>query len=121
MAQNTARQIMADPVSQPVHTKKNKSEQQSKKAFYLKIEKIMVVLISAWVSVLACFVVASAISLNSSQVDLQKVSSQISAIQSKNANTKQEVGELTSRSRLDAFAKRAGLSMNEQNTRNVSK
>lgn len=121
MAQNTARQITSDPISQPLHTKQKNSERRSKNVFYLKIEKIMVVLISVWISILACLVIASAINLNSSQVDLQKVNTRISNMQSKNANTKQEVGELTSRSRLDAVAKKAGLSMNEQNTRNVSK
>lgn len=121
MAQNTAKQILTDPVSQPIHKKQGKTQQQSKKAQYLKVERFMVVLISVWISILACLVVASAINLNSTQVHLQKVNAQISSVQSKNANTKQEVGELTSRSRLDSVAKKAGLSMNEQNTRNVSR
>lgn len=121
MAQSTARQIFTEPASPEVHKTRKKAERQSKQATYLKTEKIMVVLIAAWISVLACFVIASTINLNSAQVELQKVNTSITAIQSKNANTKQEVGELTSRSRLDAFAKKAGLSMKEQNTRNVSK
>lgn len=121
MAQSTARQIMTEPAQQRIHKTPEKQQRQIKQSAYLKIEKIMLVLIATWISVLACFVIASAINLNSAQVGLQKVNSQIASVQSKNSNTKQEVGELTSRTRLDAFAKKVGLSMNEQNTRNVSK
>ncbi len=121
MAENTARKIITEPIPRPLHTTREQPKRQPKKGYYLKTEKFMVVLISAWVSILACLVVASAITLNSSQVNLQHINAEISSVHAKNANTKQEVGELTSRSRLDAVAKSAGLSMNEQNTRNVSK
>ncbi|GBG93951.1 cell division protein FtsL [Ligilactobacillus salitolerans] len=121
MASNTAKQLSAQPLQRPIHNPERQPKKQSQKRTYLKIEKTMVVLISAWVSILACLVIASAINLNSSQVHLQKINGQITNMQAKNSNTKQEVGELTSRSRLDAVAKKAGLSMNEQNTRNVSK
>ena len=53
MAQSTARQIFTEPASPEVHKTREKAERQSKQATYLKTEKIMVVLIAAWIRVRA--------------------------------------------------------------------
>ena len=42
-------------------------------------------------------------------------------VHARNSDLKQEIGELTSSDRLDAFAQKNGLTLNENNIRNVSK
>ena len=74
-----------------------------------------------WVAALGCFTIASSTNVNSAQTRLQDITSEITSISNKNSNIKQEVSELSSRSRLTGIAKKDGLSLNEQNTRNVTK
>ena len=47
--------------------------------------------------------------------------SKITKIQGSNTNMKQEISELSSKSRLSKIAKDSGLKMNTKNTRNVTK
>ena len=54
-------------------------------------------------------------------MQLQKVTQNVSQINNSNESKKQEISELSSRSRLDKIAKKAGLTIDEQKVRNVTK
>ena len=59
--------------------------------------------------------------ITNAQLNLQDTTSKITKIQGSNTNMKQEISELSSKSRLSKIAKDSGLKMNTKNTRNVTK
>lgn len=66
-------------------------------------------------------VISSKVNLSSTQYKLQNINQKIVEIQNDNVNTRQEVSELSNKSRLMKFTQDAGLSMNDNSIRNVSK
>ncbi|EAK3904332.1 cell division protein FtsL, partial [Campylobacter jejuni] len=49
------------------------------------------------------------------------INQKVSTLQTSNANMKEEISELSSRTRLMEIAKDVGLQMNDKNIRNVTK
>lgn len=88
---------------------------------YKRRERLVFGAAMAWTTILGCFTIASSTSVNIAQNKLQNITTEISSLTSKNSNIKQEVSELSSRARLSGIAKKDNLSLNEQNTRNVTK
>ena len=84
-------------------------------------ERLAVCVLLGWAALLGCVTISSSIHVNTAQSDLQAVTTQVTKLNSKNSNIRQEISELSSRSRLMGIAKKNGLSLNEQNTRNVTK
>lgn len=84
-------------------------------------ERLAICISLGWVALLGCITISSSIHVNTAQSDLQAVTTQVTKLNSKNSNIRQEISELSSRSRLMGIAKKDGLSLNEQNTRNVTK
>ena len=66
-------------------------------------------------------VVKSTVALTNAQHELQTIRKQQTKLQVQNTNAKQEISELSSRSRLSKIAASAGLKLNESSTRNVTK
>lgn len=75
------------------------------------------------VIVVACLigVVASSVSVNTANRNLAVMQNKVENINNKNSNLKQEINELTSHGRLQKIANKYGLSLSNQNIRNVSK
>ncbi|KRL04674.1 cell division protein FtsL [Liquorilactobacillus oeni] len=123
MAQNTARQMQAQPQIEhnprPIHTKK--PELQTGRVPFSRLEILGISIASIIVMILMISVISSKITLSKAQYNLQQVSQGIVNLQNKNVDTKQEVSELSSRNRLMQVAQNNGLKMNDQNIRNVSK
>ncbi|PEG97078.1 cell division protein FtsL [Lactobacillus sp. UMNPBX9] len=75
----------------------------------------------AWIGVMTTMVISANVKLTNAQLNLQDTTSKITKIQGSNTNMKQEISELSSKSRLSKIAKDSGLKMNTKNTRNVTK
>lgn len=75
------------------------------------------------VMVVACLigVVASSVSVNTANRNLAMMQNKVENINNKNSNLKQEINELTSHGRLQKIANKYGLTLTNQNIRNVSK
>lgn len=84
-------------------------------------ERVAVCVSLGWAALLGCVTISSSIHVNTAQSNLQTVTAQVTKLNSKNSNIRQEISELSSRSRLMGIAKKDGLSLNEQDTRNVTK
>lgn len=66
-------------------------------------------------------VVASSVSVSKANRNLAVVQTKVENVNNKNSNLKQEINELTSHNRLQKIANKYGLSLSNQNIRNVSK
>ncbi|MDN2452500.1 cell division protein FtsL [Lactobacillus sp. UCMA15818] len=124
MAQNTARQLETTlPKRQeqtaPIHKKQSKVK--STRVPFSGFEIMSAILLSLLFMGMMIFVVSSKVSLSSTQYKLQNVNQKIVEIQNDNVNTKQEVSELSNKSRLMKVAQDAGLTINDNSIRNVSK
>ncbi|MCM0598478.1 cell division protein FtsL [Periweissella fabalis] len=73
--------------------------------------------------VLGCLIgmVASSGAVSTANRDLAIAQNKVDSIGNKNSNLKQEINELTSHNRLQKIANHYGLSLSNQNIRNVSK
>ncbi|MBZ2404673.1 cell division protein FtsL [Liquorilactobacillus hordei] len=123
MAQNTARQLETVPKRQeqatPIH--KASPKVKSTRVPFSGFEIMSVTLLSLLFMGMMILVISSKVNLSSTQYKLQNINQKIVEIQNDNVNTKQEVSELSNKSRLMKFAQDAGLSMNDNSIRNVSK
>lgn len=84
-------------------------------------ERIALCALLGWTACLGCITISSSIRVNNAQSNLQAVTAQVTKLNNRNSNIRQEISELSSRSRLMRIAKKDGLSLNEQSTRNVTK
>lgn len=84
-------------------------------------ERVALCAMLGWAAFLGCITISSSIRVNNAQSDLQAVTNQATKLSNRNSNIRQEISELSSRSRLMSIAKKDGLSLNEQSTRNVTK
>ncbi|EJE99101.1 cell division protein FtsL [Liquorilactobacillus mali] len=123
MAQSTARQLEAIPKKQeqtaPIH--KTLPKVRSTRVPFSGFEIMSAALLSLLFMGMMILVISSKVNLSSTQYELQNVNQKIVEIQNDNVNTKQEVSELSNKSRLMKVAQDAGLTMNDNSIRNVSK
>lgn len=119
MQQNTARKISPLKGKRVLHNQND--EIQIHRNTYKRREVTAVFAAITWFLVLAIFVVASNVKVSVSQNRLQNVTEQVNRLNTSNSNSKQEISELSSRSRLESIAKHSGLAMNSKNVRNVTK
>ena len=66
-------------------------------------------------------VIWSNTAVTKTQATIQDINQKVSTLQTSNANMKEEISELSSRTRLMGIAKDVGLQMNDKNIRNVTK
>ena len=71
--------------------------------------------------VMSCLVIWSNTAVTKTQATIQDINQKVSTLQTSNANMKEEISELSSRTRLMEIAKDVGLQMNDKNIRNVTK
>ncbi|MFB9769436.1 cell division protein FtsL [Lactiplantibacillus modestisalitolerans] len=88
---------------------------------FSKFEKCLCVGLSLIVFSLALMLVSTNIAIGNSQNRLQTVQTKVTKVEASNTSAKQEISELSSRSRLNKVAKKYGLSLNNGNIRNVYK
>lgn len=88
---------------------------------YIRRERRALVGLGALIMGLSCLVIWSNTTVTKAQAKIQKIDQQVSTLQTSNANMKEEISELSSRSRLMQVAKDVGLKMNDKNIRNVTK
>lgn len=84
-------------------------------------EKVSFALAGVWMFLLTLGVVATNINQTHAEFNYQTVTDQVTKVQTRNANLKEEIGTLGSRTRLMGIAKQNGLTMNKKNVRNVVK
>lgn len=88
---------------------------------YIKKTRALIIKTALCLAFLAIVVVTFNARLATAQLQLQEITQNISQINNSNESKKQEISELSSRSRLNKIAKEAGLTMDEQKIRNVTK
>ncbi|GAJ25311.1 cell division protein FtsL [Liquorilactobacillus sucicola DSM 21376 = JCM 15457] len=121
MPQNAARKIAVQPAKKTAPIHNPQPERKTKHVPISRLEVAVITVASVITMFLMVSVVSSKIALSKAQYNLQSINQRITSVQNKNVDKKQEVSELSSRSRLMEVAKKVGLTMNEQNIRNVNK
>lgn len=123
MARSAAKKIEVTP--QVSQEKKNITTSPnlgvSTPKHYIRRERRALVGLGALIMGLSCLVIWSNTTVTKAQAKIQKIDQQVSTLQMSNANMKEEISELSSRSRLMQVAKDVGLKMNDKNIRNVTK
>lgn len=123
MARSAARKIEVTPQisreKQNILTSPSLGVNTSKR--YIRRERRALVGLGALIMGLSCLVIWSNTTVTKAQAKIQKIDQQVSTLQTSNANMKEEISELSSRSRLMQVAKDVGLKMNDKNIRNVTK
>lgn len=116
MPQSTARQLNTYAGSQHIHKSTTKE-----KSPYLKKELKIFIATLTWMVVLGIIVIGTTIKLSVAQQSYQQTVNELSVMVTNNNNAKQEISELGSQDRLSEIAKKAGLTLNEKNMRNILK
>lgn len=88
---------------------------------YFKQERNAAIALGVLLVVMSCLVIWSNTTVTKTQATIQDINQKVSALQTSNANMKEEISELSSRTRLMEIAKDVGLQMNDKNIRNVTK
>lgn len=122
MAQ-AARKLEAPQVTQT----KTKLDQQPQnitgqlRKMYFKQERNAAIALGVLLVIMSCLVIWSNTAVTKTQATIQDINQKVSTLQTSNANMKEEISELSSRTRLMEIAKDVGLQMNDKNIRNVTK
>ncbi|MBD5430050.1 cell division protein FtsL [Lactobacillus sp.] len=104
-----------------------KTEQQPQQKIVLNAGKVpisrlekFIIVVGSLLSLGMMFLLVSAtVAQTSAQHDLANIEQKISSKQSSNTDLRQEIGEMTSTSRMNKIARQEGLSSIENNLRNV--
>ncbi len=88
---------------------------------YFKQERNAAIALGVLLVVMSCLVIWSNTAVTKTQATIQDINQKVSTLQTSNANMKEEISELSSRTRLMGIAKDVGLQMNDKNIRNVTK
>lgn len=117
----SAAQVQPEPKTTPVSAPKTDPLPLNRKVPFSLFERIAVVVGSVVVACLMAALVSSKIALGANQNKVQSIDEHISTVSAHNTDLKQEISSLNSSDRLQAFAKKVGLTFNEQSVRNISK
>ncbi|MEJ6400802.1 cell division protein FtsL [Nicoliella lavandulae] len=99
----------------------SRSPKSHKKFKLTKVEKLLYSFFLVTILLLTLFTIAAKNGFSASQQDLQDVNQNVEKIHNDNGNLKQEISELQSSSRLQSIAQKNGLSLSNNNIRNVRK
>lgn len=88
---------------------------------YFKQERNAAIALGVLLVIMSCLVIWSNTAVTKTQATIQDINQKVSTLQTSNANMKEEISELSSRTRLMGIAKDVGLQMNDKNIRNVTK
>ncbi len=117
----TPQPFQATPDEQPLHKAATRTVKLPKYLATSKFEKCLLLVCSLMVVTMMVWLVSLKIGVSSAQQRLQDVNTQITNLQTKNTNKRQEINELSNRSRLEKIANKDGLSLSNNQIRNVNK
>lgn len=96
---------------------------QQKLAYQIDMMSIKMFLMSAIVAIVILVAATTIISMNNkitkTQTEIAKIEQKTKALNSQNEDLKLKAADLTSNSRLEKIAEKAGLNLNDNNMRNV--
>ncbi|MHA8110024.1 cell division protein FtsL [Lactobacillaceae bacterium Melli_B4] len=101
--------------------RQSRSPKPNRKVHISKIEKLLYSFFALTILALLILVIAAKNGYSASQQNLQDVNQNVEKIHNDNGNLKQEISELQSSSRLQNIAQKNGLSLSNNNIRNVRK
>ncbi len=96
---------------------------QQKLVYQIDMTSVKMFLMSAVVAIVILIVATTIISINNkitkTQTEIAKIEQKTKSLNSQNEDLKLKVADLTSNSRLEKIAEKAGLNLNDNNMRNV--
>ena len=119
MADSSARRIEFEPNRQVKSEKVSRIVINPRQERWTGLERTLVVIGSAVTLGMMTFLVSSSISATSAQYNLSNVEHSINKKQNEITSLNQEIGELTSNSRLKRIARSKGLTLNDKNIRTI--
>ncbi|GKQ42853.1 cell division protein FtsL [Companilactobacillus sp. RD055328] len=122
---NTARdfELYEQPqtIQQPKRQQEPEKQSRVKRVPISRVEGLLLASLGLVTMALMIALVSVKVSITVSQQQLQKVNTSVDTITSKNVDLRQEVGELTSSQRLTEYAQAHGMTLSDNNVRNVTK
>ncbi|RVU70309.1 MULTISPECIES: cell division protein FtsL [Lactobacillus] len=119
MADSSARRIELEPNKQTEFKKRRRIAPNPHQVSWTGLERTLVILGSVVAIAMMIFLVSSSISATSAQHELSDVQQAISTEQNNITDLHQQIGELTSSSRLNKIARAKGLTLIEKNIRTI--
>lgn len=120
MADSSVKRVnYQEPISREARQPQKKIILNPKKVPNNRLEKTLWVVGSLITLVMMIFLVSGSISSTNAQHKLTDSEQRVSSTQNENTNLRQEIGELTSSTRMNKIAKQDGLRLIESNIRNV--
>lgn len=119
MADSSARRIEFEPNRETESVKVRRIAPNPHQVRWTGLERTLVILGSVITLGMMTFLVSSSISATSAQHELSNVEQKINTEQNNVTNLNQEIGELTSNSRLKKIARSKGLTLIDKNIRTI--
>lgn len=119
MADSSARKIEYEPRKRNGSKKRPRIILDPRKVPYSILEKTLLFLGSVITLGMMIFLVSSSISATSAQHELTETQQSVAKEQSKVTDLRQEIGELTSTTRLNKIAREKGLTLINKNIRTI--
>lgn len=119
MADSSARRIEYEPNHQNGSQRKQRIKTDPRKVPYNRFEKILLFLGGIITLGMMIFAISFSISATSAQQELTKTQQSITKEQAKITDLRQEIGELTSTSRLNKIAREKGLTLINKNIKTI--
>ena len=119
MADSSARKIEYEPSSRNGSQRRQRIILDPRKVPYSGIEKALMIIGSVITLGMMIFLVSSSISATSAQHDLTRTQQTVAKEQNKITDLRQEIGELTSTSRLNKIEREKGLTLINKNIRTI--
>lgn len=109
-------------IQQPIGPEKTVPNTTSRaiKSKVTKIEKLLMILMMASITVIAVMNLNTQSSINSTSIEMQKTEGNIDQVKKQNSELSIEVSELSTYDRIWKKAKAMGLKLNEKNVKVVS-
>lgn len=119
MADSSARRIEYEPSKQNGSKKRQRIILDPRKVPYNWVEKTLLIVGSVVTLGMMIFLVSSSISATSAQHELINTQQSVAKEQNRITDLRQEIGELTSTTRLNKIAREKGLTLINKNIRTI--
>jgi cell division protein FtsL len=119
MADSSARRIEYEPSKQNGSKKRQRIILDPRKVPYNWVEKTLLIVGSVITLGMMIFLVSSSISATSAQHELTNTQQSVAKEQNRITDLRQEIGELTSTTRLNKIAREKGLTLINKNIRTI--
>jgi cell division protein FtsL len=119
MADSSARRIEYEPSKQNGSKKRQRIILDPRKVPYNWVEKTLLIVGSVITLGMMIFLVSSSISATSAQHELTNTQQSVAKEQNRIIDLRQEIGELTSTTRLNKIAREKGLTLINKNIRTI--